>query len=116
LQNINYCFFFFYIESDKPMDAFSNGWILILLCGLIVAIAILSIIYRYYISRKNTEQERNVPEEMILLDVVTANGQTNNTIIKLQDFETYVTNLRSTTKDLENQFRVSSINSLLIKL
>jgi hypothetical protein len=95
------------------MDTFSNGWILILLCGLIVAIVI---IYRYYISRKNTEQERNVPEEMILLDVVTANGQTINTNIKLQDFETYVTNVRSTTKDLENQFRVSGINSLLIKL
>jgi hypothetical protein len=97
------------------MDTFSNGWILILLCGLIMAIVMLSIIY-IYISRKNTEQERNVPEEMILLDVVTANGQTNNTNIKLQDFETYVTNLRSTTKDLQNQFRVSGINSLLIKL
>jgi hypothetical protein len=97
------------------MDTFSNGWILILLCGLIMSIVMLSIIY-IYISRKNTEQERNVPEEMILLDVVTANGQTNYTNIKLQDFETYVTNLRSTTKDLENQFRVSGINSLLIKL
>jgi hypothetical protein len=94
------------------MDTFSSGWILILLCGLIVAIVMLSIIYRYYIWRKSTEQERNVPQEMILLDVVTANGQTNNTNIKLQDFETYV----STTKDLENQFRVSGINSLLTKL
>jgi flagellar basal body-associated protein FliL len=98
------------------MDTFSNGWILILLCGLIVAIVILSIIYRYYISKKNTEQESNVPEEIILLDIVTANGQTIDTNIKLQDFETYVTNLRSTTKNLENQFRVSGINSLLIKL
>jgi hypothetical protein len=100
-------------EPDEPKDIFTSNWILIFLFGLIATIVILmllSIIYHYYKSRKNAEQERNVPEEIILLDVATSNGQTNNTNIKLEDFETYVRNLRSTTKNLENQFRVSRIN------
>jgi hypothetical protein len=107
------------IEPDEPKDIFTSNWILIFLFGLIATIVILmllSIIYRYYKSRKNAEQERNVPEEIILLDVATSNGQTNNTNIKLEDFETYVRNLRSTTKNLENQFRVSRISWGLIKL
>jgi protein tyrosine phosphatase len=96
------------IEPDEPKDISSNNWILILLFGSIVAIVILmvsNIIYRYYKSRKNREHEENVPEEIIFLDVVTPNGQVNNTNIKLEDFETYVRNQISTTKNLENQFR-----------
>jgi hypothetical protein len=107
------------IEPDEPKDMSSNNWILILLSISIVAAVILmvsNIIYRYYKSRKNREQEGNVPEEIIFLDVVTPNGQANNTNIKLEDFETYVRNQISTTKNLENQFRVSRISSGLIKL